>query len=100
MCKWFKETEAIFQYGNCSEGNRIKFSTCTFQGHALAWWNAYVQQVGVYTAYSLPWDELRKRMVLEYYSRDRSQAIAKDIIDLTMERDDITKYTSRFHELA
>ena len=64
LCKWFEEIEAIFQYGSCSEGNRIKFSTCTFQGRALAWWNAYVQQVGVDTAYSLPWDELRRVMVV------------------------------------
>ena len=100
LCKWFEEIEAIFRYGNCSEGNKIKFSTCTFQGRALAWWNAYVKQVGVDTAYSLPWDELRKMMVAKYYSRNGSRAMEHDILDLTMEGEDVTKYTSRFHELA
>ena len=27
LCKWFEEIEAIFQYGSCSKGNKIKFST-------------------------------------------------------------------------
>ena len=100
LCNWFEEIEAIFQYGRCSEGDRIKFSTCTFQGRALAWWNAYVQQVGVDTAYSLPWDELRRMMVVEYCSRNRSRAMEHDLLNLTMEGEDITKYTSRFHELT
>ena len=84
LCKWFKEVERIFQCSNCSQEDKIKFATCTFQGRTLKWWNTYVQQVGVDAAYSTPWDELRKMMIEEYCSRSELRAMEQEIWSLTM----------------
>ena len=100
MCRWFEDVESLLRCGNCSEEDKVKFATCTFQGRALAWWNTYVQSVGVDTAYSTPWNELRNMMITEYCPRSEFRAMEKEIWELTMKGDDVVGYTTRFYELA
>ncbi|PWA96563.1 reverse transcriptase domain-containing protein [Artemisia annua] len=100
MCRWFKDVESLLRCGNCPEEDKVKFATCTFQGRAMAWWNAYVQSVGVDIAYSTPWNELRNMMIAEYCPRSEFRAMEKEIWELTMKGDDVIRYTTRFCELA
>nr|GEX85262.1 hypothetical protein [Tanacetum cinerariifolium] len=73
MCRWFEKLESFFWISNCSEENKVKFATCTLQGRALTWWNAYVQSMGINVSYLNPWAELKKMMTVEYCPRNKFQ---------------------------
>nr|GEZ40590.1 hypothetical protein [Tanacetum cinerariifolium] len=68
--RWFEKMEQVFEICKCNEDDKVKFAMCTLEGHALTWWNGYVQTLGLANANQIPW------------------------------RDDIEIYNNRFHELV
>nr|GEV98734.1 putative reverse transcriptase domain-containing protein [Tanacetum cinerariifolium] len=99
MCRWFEKLDSIFRISNCFEENKMKFATCTLQGHALTWWNAYLQSMVIDGAHLTSWAELKKMMTIEYYSRNELQKIEQELWNLTVKGNDITGYTNHFYEL-
>ncbi|GKG41343.1 reverse transcriptase domain-containing protein, partial [Tanacetum coccineum] len=61
--------ETVFRISNFTMENQIKFSTCTFLGSALTWWNFHVRTVGHDVAYAMTWTNLKKIMTDKYYPR-------------------------------
>ncbi|GJW11041.1 putative reverse transcriptase domain-containing protein [Tanacetum coccineum] len=47
--------------------NQVKFSTCTFLGNALTWWNSHMKTVTQDVAYAMDWKALKKMMTVKYY---------------------------------
>ncbi|GJW06222.1 hypothetical protein Tco_1568645 [Tanacetum coccineum] len=44
---WFEKIEQVFEICKCAEDDKVKFAVCTFEGHALTWWNGNVQTLGL-----------------------------------------------------
>ncbi|GKA71167.1 hypothetical protein Tco_0777306 [Tanacetum coccineum] len=36
---WFEKLEQVFEISKCAKEDKVKFDACTFEGHALTWWN-------------------------------------------------------------
>lgn len=66
IIRWIEKMESVLDISDCSEDNKVKYATCTFQDEALTWWNVQVQTMGRTTAYSQTWDELKTLMLNEY----------------------------------
>ncbi|GKG03925.1 hypothetical protein Tco_0314312, partial [Tanacetum coccineum] len=43
LSQWFEKMESVFYISNCTVENQVKFSTCTFLGNALTWWNSHMK---------------------------------------------------------
>ncbi|GJX37702.1 hypothetical protein Tco_0251005 [Tanacetum coccineum] len=71
--RWFEKMEQVFEIYKCAEADKVKFAMCTFEGHALTWWNGNVQTLGLANANQIPWSN---------------------------KGDDIEVYNNHFHELA
>nr|GEU92214.1 putative reverse transcriptase domain, ribonuclease H-like domain, aspartic peptidase domain protein [Tanacetum cinerariifolium] len=71
----------------CVEGNKVKFSTATFHGRALTWWNSQVATLGREVANGRPWTE-------------EVQRLEDELSNLKLRGMNIVAYTKRFNELA
>ncbi|GKD16933.1 putative reverse transcriptase domain-containing protein [Tanacetum coccineum] len=67
---------------------------------ALTWWNGYVQTMGIDAAYLTPWTKLKEIMTAEYRLRNEIQKMEQELWNLTVKRDDISRYVDHFHELV
>ncbi|GJS75444.1 putative reverse transcriptase domain-containing protein [Tanacetum coccineum] len=76
------------------------FAASTFEGRALTWWNGNVHTLGLANANSIPWNEFKAMMTIEYYPATEIQRMEQELWTLTLKGDDIEAYNNRFHELA
>nr|GFD22245.1 putative reverse transcriptase domain-containing protein [Tanacetum cinerariifolium] len=64
--RWFEKMEQVFEICKCTEDDKVKFTMCTLEGHALTWWNGNVQTLGLANANQIPWSKLKAMMTTEY----------------------------------
>ncbi|GKA70357.1 hypothetical protein Tco_0776421 [Tanacetum coccineum] len=64
LSQWFKKMESIFHISNCAVENQVKFTTCTFLGNALTWWNSHMKTVTQDVSYAMGWKALKKMMTI------------------------------------
>ncbi|GKB24619.1 hypothetical protein Tco_0864020 [Tanacetum coccineum] len=53
LSQWFKKIDSVFHISNCAMENQVKFTTCTFLGNALTWWNSHMKTVTRDVAYAI-----------------------------------------------
>ncbi|MDV3194617.1 MAG: retrotransposon gag domain-containing protein [Candidatus Phytoplasma australasiaticum] len=85
---------------NCSNENRVRYSTHLFRGKALTWWNSELQNRGREAAMGMSWADLRALMLEEFCPRNELKKLEAEFWDHTMQGSDLAAYTDRFHELA
>nr|GEY44292.1 putative reverse transcriptase domain-containing protein [Tanacetum cinerariifolium] len=66
LVRCFKKMENTFEISECAEGKKVKFSTGTFYGRALTWWNFQVATLGHEVANGRPWTEVKQMMTDEF----------------------------------
>nr|GEV40672.1 reverse transcriptase domain-containing protein [Tanacetum cinerariifolium] len=98
--RWFKKMETVFRISNCYMENQIKFSTCTFLGSALTWWNSHVMTVGPDATYAMTWVDIKKKMTDKYCPRGEMKKLKSELWNLKIKSNDIGSYNQRFQELA
>nr|GEZ93726.1 hypothetical protein [Tanacetum cinerariifolium] len=82
LTQWFEKMESLFHISNCAVENQVKFSTCTFLGIALTWWNSHMKDVTQDVAYAMDWKTLRKMMTDKYYPRDEIKKLEIELWNL------------------
>ncbi|GJZ52147.1 putative reverse transcriptase domain-containing protein [Tanacetum coccineum] len=97
---WFEKIEQVFEICKCVEDDKVKFAVCTFEGHALTWWNENVQTLGLANANQIPWSNIKDMMTTEYCPSTEIQRMEQELWTLTLKGDDIEAYNNRFHELV
>ncbi len=100
VVRWIEKMESVLDISGCSEDQRVKYSTCTFQDEALTWWNLQVQTLGRDAAYHLSWTELKSMLMEKYCPRSELLKLEAEFWNLAMVDANITAYTTRFHELS
>ncbi|KAL4554475.1 hypothetical protein LXL04_039306 [Taraxacum kok-saghyz] len=84
LTRWFEKTESVFQISSCAPNDQVKYAACSFANTALSWWNGHVQTIGITTANSMSWDELKTMKLEEYYPRSEVQNLEQEFWNLTM----------------
>ncbi|GJW01007.1 putative reverse transcriptase domain-containing protein [Tanacetum coccineum] len=85
---------------NCTEDNKVKFTTGTLTEDTLSWWNSFAQPIGIEEAYKTTWSELKKILTKKYCPRTEVKKMEDEFYSLTVKRNDLKTYVRRFHELA
>ncbi|GJV12386.1 reverse transcriptase domain-containing protein [Tanacetum coccineum] len=93
---WFKRTESVFSYSNCTEDCKVKFATSTLTEEALSWWNSFAQPIRIEEAYKITWVEFKKLLIKKYYLRTEVQKMEDEFYHLTMKGNDLKTYVRRF----
>ena len=55
MTRWFEKTDSVFAICNCPSLYKVKYAACTFEDHAITWWNSHVQTMGLDKDNALTW---------------------------------------------
>ncbi|XP_024965916.1 uncharacterized protein LOC112506118 [Cynara cardunculus var. scolymus] len=100
LLSWLENVESVLHISKCTEGNKVKYAACLLQGRALTWWNTIVQTRGREAANRLSWEEFKKLLKDEYCPRSKLQKMEMELWNLEMKGENISAYTTRFHELA
>ncbi|GJX61222.1 putative reverse transcriptase domain-containing protein [Tanacetum coccineum] len=90
----------LFHISNCAVENQVKFTTCTFIGNALTWWNSHMKVVTQDVAYAMDSKTLKKMMTVKYRPRGEIKKLEVELWNLKVKGTDIASYTLRFQELA
>ncbi|GJR84187.1 putative reverse transcriptase domain-containing protein [Tanacetum coccineum] len=100
LCQWFEKMENTFETSEFAEGRKVKFSTATFHGRALTWWNSQVANLGCEVANERPWTEVKQMMINEFCPIEEVQRLEDELRHLKLRDMNIPAYTERFNELA
>ncbi|GJS52661.1 putative reverse transcriptase domain-containing protein [Tanacetum coccineum] len=80
--------ELVFHISNCTVENQVKFTTYTFVGNALTWWNSHMKAVTQDVAYAMDRKTLKKMMIVKYCPRGEIQKLEIELLNLkTMEEE-------------
>nr|GEV65672.1 hypothetical protein [Tanacetum cinerariifolium] len=66
LCRWFENSEMVFNISECTKRNKVKFVAATLQGRALTWWNSQVATLGLEVANRKSWGDMKKMMMEEF----------------------------------
>ncbi|GJW79269.1 putative reverse transcriptase domain-containing protein [Tanacetum coccineum] len=100
LTRWFKRLESVFLINKCAENDKVKYATSTILDEALSWWNSVAQPIGIENAYKIPWVELKKMMIKQYYPRCNVQKLEVELWNHLVKGVDITTYNRQFQVLA
>ena len=100
LTRWIEKTESVFQISFCPDDCKVRFAACTFADAALTWWNIHMNTMGIDTANSMKWEELKMMLVEEYCPREEIHKLEQELWTLTMKGSEIKAYTARFNDLV
>ncbi|KAJ9539079.1 hypothetical protein OSB04_031812 [Centaurea solstitialis] len=100
LLAWIEGMESVLHISKCLERNKVEYAACLLQGRALTWWNTQVQIRGRDATGQITWEDFKKMLKEEFYPRSEVQKLEAELWHHEMKGNDITTYTTRFHELA
>ncbi|GJT61707.1 putative reverse transcriptase domain-containing protein [Tanacetum coccineum] len=66
--------ESVFNISGCAIEKQVEIATCTLLRAALTWWNGQIRTLGS-EAYTMTWEELKKKMTNKYYPQGETQKL-------------------------
>ncbi|KAJ9557119.1 hypothetical protein OSB04_011733 [Centaurea solstitialis] len=100
LLAWIEGMESVLHISKCLERNKVEYAACLLQGRALTWWNTQVQVRGRDATGQITWEDFKKMLKEEFCPRSEIQKLEAELWHHEMKGNDITTYTTRFHELA
>ncbi|KAJ9536718.1 hypothetical protein OSB04_un000103 [Centaurea solstitialis] len=100
LLTWLEGMESVLHISKCTEGNKVEYAACLLQGRALTWWNTQVQTRGREATSQISWEDFKKMLKDEFCPRSEIQKLEAELWHHEMKGNDVTTYTTRFHELA
>ncbi|KAJ9557045.1 hypothetical protein OSB04_011659 [Centaurea solstitialis] len=100
LLTWLEGMESVLHISKCTEGNKVEYAACLLQGRALTWWNTQVQTRGREATSQISWEDFKKMLKDEFCPQSEIQKLEAELWHHEMKGNDVTTYTTRFHELA
>ncbi|KAJ9536698.1 hypothetical protein OSB04_un000083 [Centaurea solstitialis] len=100
LLAWIEGMESVLHISKCLERSKVEYAACLLQGRALTWWNTQVQVRGRDATGQITWEDFKKMLKEEFCPRSEIQKLEAELWHHEMKGNDITTYTTRFHELA
>ncbi|KAJ9566644.1 hypothetical protein OSB04_002610 [Centaurea solstitialis] len=100
LLTWIESMESVLHISKCLERNKVEYAACLLQGRALTWWNTQVQTRGRDATGQITWEDFKKMLKEEFCPRSEIQKLEAELWHHEMKGNDVTTYTTRFHELA
>ncbi|GKA10006.1 putative reverse transcriptase domain-containing protein, partial [Tanacetum coccineum] len=84
LAQWFEKMESVFHISNYALENQVKFTTCTFLGNALTWWNSHMKTVTQDVAYTIDWKTLKNMMTVKCCPRGEIKKLEIELWNLKL----------------
>jgi hypothetical protein len=100
LSQWLEQAESVFDISNCSNQNRVRYSTHLLKGKALTWWNSVINARGRDVAMAISWEDFKTLILDQFVSRTEVKKLEDELWSLTMEGNNLNEYTDKFHDLV
>ncbi|GKA55883.1 putative reverse transcriptase domain-containing protein, partial [Tanacetum coccineum] len=100
LTRWIKKMENVQDMSGCSNDQKVKYTTGSFVGKALTWWNSQICTLSWEVAVSMSWNDFKFMMIQEFCPSHEMQKLESELWNHTMVGAGHAAYTNRFHELA
>ncbi|GJT96022.1 reverse transcriptase domain-containing protein [Tanacetum coccineum] len=92
--------ESVQDMSRCKENQKVKYTTGSFVGKALTWWNSQIHTRSREAVVNMSWEDLKTLTREEYCLSNEMQKLENELWNHAMVRAGHAAYTERFHELA
>ncbi|GJU39160.1 putative reverse transcriptase domain-containing protein [Tanacetum coccineum] len=100
LTRWIEKMESVHDMSGCSIDQKVKYTTGSFVGKALTWWNSQIRTLSREVAVSMSWNDFKFMMIQEFCPSHEMQKLESELWNHAMVRAGHAAYTDRFHELA
>nr|GEV81101.1 reverse transcriptase domain-containing protein [Tanacetum cinerariifolium] len=100
LTRWIEKIESVQNMSSCSIDQKVKYTTGSFVGKALTWWNSQICTLSQELAVSTPWNNFKLMLIEEFYPSLEMQKLDTELWNHVMIDDGHAAYTDRLHELA
>ncbi|GJQ95276.1 putative reverse transcriptase domain-containing protein [Tanacetum coccineum] len=100
LTRWIKKIEYVDDMSGCSIDQKVKYTTGSFVGKALTWWNSQIRTLSREVVVSMSWNDFKFMMIEEFCPSHEMQKLESELWNHAMVGAGHVAYTDRFHELA
>ncbi|GJY49273.1 reverse transcriptase domain-containing protein [Tanacetum coccineum] len=100
LTRWIKKMESAQDMSGCSIDQKVKYTTGSFVGKALTWWNSQIRTLSQEVAISLSWNDFKFMIIKDFFPSHEMQKLETKLWNHVMVGAGHAAYTNRFHELA
>ncbi|GJR52764.1 reverse transcriptase domain-containing protein [Tanacetum coccineum] len=100
LTRWVEKMESVHDMSGCSIDQKVKYTTGSFVGKALTWWNSQIRTLSHEVAVSMSWNDFKFMMIQEFCPSHEMQKLESELWNHAMVGAGHVAYTNRFHELA
>ncbi|GKD50129.1 putative reverse transcriptase domain-containing protein, partial [Tanacetum coccineum] len=97
---WIEKMESVHDMSGCSIDQKVRYTTGSFVGKALIWWNSQIRTLNWEVVVSMSWNDFKFMMIQEFYPSHEIQKLESELWNHAMVEAGHAAYTDRFHELA
>ncbi|GKE36725.1 reverse transcriptase domain-containing protein [Tanacetum coccineum] len=95
-----EKMESVKDMSGCSVDQKVKYTTGSFVGKALTWWNSQIRMLRREVAVSMSWNDFKFMMIEEFCPSHEMQKLESELWNHAMVGAGHAAYTDRFHKLA
>ncbi|GKB21193.1 reverse transcriptase domain-containing protein [Tanacetum coccineum] len=100
LTRWIDKMEPVQDMIGCSIDQKVKYTTNSFLGKALTWWNSQIRTLSREVVVSMSWNDFKFMMIEEFCPSHEMQKLETELWNHVMVEAGHAAYTDRFHELA
>nr|GEW56841.1 reverse transcriptase domain-containing protein [Tanacetum cinerariifolium] len=100
LTRWIKKMENMQDMSGCSIDQKLKYTTASFVGKDLTWWNSQILTLSWEVVVSMSWNDFKFMMIEEFYPSHEMQKLETELRNHVMVGNGHVGYTDSFHELA
>ncbi|GJZ19941.1 hypothetical protein Tco_0556531 [Tanacetum coccineum] len=79
LTRWIKEMESVHDMSGCSIDQKVKYTTGSFKGTALTWWNSQIRTLSWEVTVSISWNDFKFMMIQEFCPRHEMQKLEYEL---------------------
>ncbi|GJS25249.1 reverse transcriptase domain-containing protein [Tanacetum coccineum] len=98
--RWIEKMESVHDMSGCRDSQRVKYTTGSFVGKALTWWNSKIRTRGREAAIGMSWEDFKTLNRKEFCPSNEMQNLETELWNHVMVGAGHAAYTDMFHEFA
>ncbi|GJZ48047.1 putative reverse transcriptase domain-containing protein [Tanacetum coccineum] len=100
LTRWIEKMENIRDMSGCSNDQKVKYTTSSFMGKALTWWNSQICTLSREVAVSMSWNDFKFMMIQDFCPSHEMQKSESELWNHAMVGAGHAAYTDRFYKLT
>ncbi|GJY20415.1 hypothetical protein Tco_0392981, partial [Tanacetum coccineum] len=79
LTHWIEKMESAHDMSGCIIDQKVKYTTGSFVGKALTWWNSQIHTLSREVAVSMSWNDFKFMMIQEFCPSHEMQKLESDL---------------------